>query len=509
MEYDTRSYLRTATARNLQYNPSINLNVTSEENQNLSPAKKRLLHWHYRFGHRNMRAIQLMLRNAPFGTDKYLASSKIIFEERPQCDVCHYAKARRNTVHGKLTQSDPASEGDLKKNHLRPGASVSADHFESRIKGRTLTSFGRRMSEQYVGGCVFVDHMSSYIQVVHQLGFSSSETIRAKQTYEQHYLDHGIMVDTYLADNGVFKANAFINHIRDHAQRLRFCGVNAHHQNGVAERAIKTVSDISRAMMLHASVHWKDGIDSSLWPMSTTYAAYIHNHFPDEHGIAPADLFSGSQFPRHKLKDIHTWGCPVYVLDPTLQQGKKLPKWQPRSRKGVFVGFSSSHGSEVPLVLNPATGHISPQFHVVFDDSFSTVCSQQDIDTPPSFWNEFDLNEFLYQIPLDVDSPATLSNEWLTPQEREEKERTRVRALQLRSISQTIVPSLTQTSAPQPSTPTPLHILAEPRSTEPNYVDAVEWASDLPLNTSSTPPTPSGFLHLFLYLHFGGALEPT
>ena len=87
-----------------------------------------------------------MLRNAPFGTDKYLVSSKVSFEERHQCDVCHYAKARRNAVHGKLTQADPASEGDLKKNHLHPGASVSADHFESRIKGRTLTSFGRRMS---------------------------------------------------------------------------------------------------------------------------------------------------------------------------------------------------------------------------------------------------------------------------------------------------------------------------------------------------------------------------
>jgi len=296
------------------------------------------------------------------------------------------------------------------------------------------------------------------------------------------------MIDTYLADNGVFKANTFINHIRDHAQRLRFCGVNAHHQNGTAERAIKTVSDMSRAMMLHASVHWKDGIDSSLWPMTTTYAAYIYNHFPDAHGIAPADLFSGTQFPRHKLKDIHTWGCPVYVLDPTLQRGKKLPKWQPRSRKGIFVGFSSSHGSEVPLILNPNTGHISPQFHVVFDDSFSTVCSQLDSDTPPSFWNEFDLDEFLYQIPLDADTTTTLADEWLTPQEREEKERTRVRALQLRSLGQTVIPPSTGTS-----TSTALRLLPESISSskEPKYVDAVEFVSDLPLILPQPSPIPS------------------
>ena len=57
--------------------------------------------------------------------------------------------------------------------------------------------------------------------------------------------------------------------------------------------------------------------------MAVDYATYIHNHLPNDHGIAPADLFTGTQIPRHKLKDIHVWGCPVYVLDPTLQQGKK------------------------------------------------------------------------------------------------------------------------------------------------------------------------------------------
>jgi hypothetical protein len=49
---------------------------------------------------------------------------------------------------------------------------------------------------------------------------------------------------------------------------MHFCGNNAHHQNGVAERAIKTISNMARAMILHASMHWKDGIDASLWPMT-------------------------------------------------------------------------------------------------------------------------------------------------------------------------------------------------------------------------------------------------
>ena len=187
--------------------------------------------------------------------------------------------------------------------------------------------------------------------------------------------------------------------------------MNAHHWNGVSERALKTISDTSRDMLLHASARWKDGIDAALWPMATTYAVYIYNHIPNEHGIEPADLFSRTQFPRHKLKDIHTWGCLVYVLDPTLHQGNELPKCQPRSRKEIFVWFSPEHGSEVPLILNPTTGHISPQFHVVYDDAFSTLSSISNDDPPSSFWNEIDIDKFLCISPLDDDSPLTLGDE--------------------------------------------------------------------------------------------------
>ena len=67
----------------------------------------------------------------------------------------------------------------------------------------------------------------------------------------------------------------------------------------------------------------------------------------------------------------------MYVLEPALQDGKKIPKWQPRARLGIFMGFLQVHSSLVPLVLNVSTGKISPQYqyHVVFDDEFSTVNS--------------------------------------------------------------------------------------------------------------------------------------
>jgi hypothetical protein len=184
------------------------------------------------------------------------------------------------------------------------------------------------------------------------LGLSDVETIRAKQAYEKFCLDHGVLIQDYLTDSGAFKANKFVQHIRESHQLVHFCGTNAHHQNGVAERAIQTISNMVRAMILHACLHWENVIDSSLWPMAVKYVSHVYNQMPKLNGVCPADFFSGSTVPRHRLLDLHVWGCPVYVLDPKLQQGQKLPRWQPRSIQGIFMGLSTQDASEVPLVLN-------------------------------------------------------------------------------------------------------------------------------------------------------------
>jgi hypothetical protein len=180
------------------------------------------------------------------------------------------------------------------------------DHFESRLRGRTFDSYGKATSNQYIRGCLFVDHSSTYVHIEHQLGFSAVETIRAKQNYEKFFLDNGVLIQGYLTDSGAFKANKFVQHIRESHQLIRYCGTNSHHQNGVAERAIQTISNMVRAVILHACLHWKNGIDYFLWPMAVTYAAHVYNHTPKD-GICPADILTGSTVPRHRLIDLHVW----------------------------------------------------------------------------------------------------------------------------------------------------------------------------------------------------------
>jgi hypothetical protein len=40
---------------------------------------------------------------------------------------------------------------------------------------------------------------------------------------------------------------------------------------------------------------------------------------------------------------------------------------------GVYIGRSPFHASNVGFIPNPRTIHVSPQFHVVYDDDFMMV----------------------------------------------------------------------------------------------------------------------------------------
>ena len=93
----------------------------------------------------------------------------------------------------------------------------------------------------------------------------------------------------------------------------------------------------------------------------------------DDDGINPMEKFAGTTIDI-TLKNNHTRGCIVYALDEIFQRHIDVPpKWEPRSRSGIYLGHSPFHAGSVALVLNPATVYVSPQCHVVFDDKFTQL----------------------------------------------------------------------------------------------------------------------------------------
>ena len=78
------------------------------------------------------------------------------------------------------------------------------------------------------------------------------------------------------------------------------------------------------------------------------------------------------------LCQLHVWGAPTHILEAKVQDGKKVPKFDPRSCQGKFLGYSPDHASSVALILNHSTGKILPQFHCLFDNFFQTVQGVKD-----------------------------------------------------------------------------------------------------------------------------------
>ena len=77
-----------------------------------------------------------------------------------------------------------------------------------------------------------------------------------------------------------------------------------------------------------------------------TYAVYLYNNTPRrQDGLCPAEIWARSKSNYSQLKHAHPWGCAVYVLHPKLQDGFKIPCWEPRSRRGVYMGTSPLHAS--------------------------------------------------------------------------------------------------------------------------------------------------------------------
>jgi ribosomal protein S12 methylthiotransferase accessory factor YcaO len=104
---------------------------------------------------------------------------------------------------------------------------------------------------------------------------NTGETLRAKKAFEQVAAQFGITITGYRADNVPFGSQEFMAHIEDNHQTMTFSGMGAHHQNGVAERAIKTITGLARAMLLHAIIMWPDQANLELWPFALEHAVYL------------------------------------------------------------------------------------------------------------------------------------------------------------------------------------------------------------------------------------------
>jgi hypothetical protein len=235
------------------------LTVADETNQNLTSPQKELMLWHWRLVHINFEWVQMLTaqpRDKAFLPSINTKQPTVSWCPIPLCMACQMAKQARRTPDIARMITDTTKEMMTKRYNLRPGQKVSLDQYMGLIPGRLPHTKGKELEkDHYTGGTIFVDHASVFIYVRNQVSLHAGETIVSKKLFETLAQSYGVTIESYLADNVPFNSREFTQDLHSKGQKIDLSDVGAHHQNGVAERAIKTVTSLARVMLLHMAFH--------------------------------------------------------------------------------------------------------------------------------------------------------------------------------------------------------------------------------------------------------------
>ncbi|XP_031505644.2 retrovirus-related Pol polyprotein from transposon TNT 1-94 isoform X1 [Nymphaea colorata] len=133
-------------------------------------------------------------------------------------------------------------------------------------------------------------------------------------------------------------------------------------QNGVAERKNRQLLNVTRALLFQRNLpkqYWGDAVLTS---------AYLINRMPSRvlNGQTPHSMLPGSRPPF--LLPPRVFGCVCFIHD----HSPYVKKLDPRSIKGVFVGYSPTQKGY--KCLDPTTGRVYVTKDVTFLEHVSYFC---------------------------------------------------------------------------------------------------------------------------------------
>jgi hypothetical protein len=267
------------------HTPNVIIDVEEQDKQPVNDMAE-LLMLHYKYGHISMKKLQEMAKQGII--PKRLTKCRI-----PTCSACLYSKATKRPWRNKTTKTDQNDNAPTK-----PGQVVSVDQLVSPTPGLIAQMSGFLTTKRYKYATVYVDQYSRYGFIFLQKTASGQETVEGKAAFESMARRQGIRIQNYHADNGIFKAHEWIESCKKEGQGLTFAGVNAHHQNGVAERRIRELQELARTMLIHANKRWADSVTANLWPYAIRMAQEAVNNTPslqDKERRSPIELFTGTK----------------------------------------------------------------------------------------------------------------------------------------------------------------------------------------------------------------------
>ena len=298
--------------------------------------------WHARFGHADSRAIMQLFTRGMANTAKATEATAALkqLSSAAHCEPC---------LRGKQTRAPLTGSADGATRASRPLQIVHMD-----LCG-PYPHHGRDGSRYLL---VIVDDATRYLftrgLLTKDQAFDSF--CRFKAMAETQHCAANYRVAYLRTDNGgEFLSNSFSSYLEQHGIRRQLTAPYTSSQNGVAERAFRTINDAARTM-LHES-----GLPYSFFFDAVAYAVYVRNRLPTS-SVAGMTRFEAWFGYKPRIDQLRPFGCVAHVHIPAAHR----TKMDPRSHRCVFIGISAD--SKQYRLFDPATRTVIQSRDVQFDE---------------------------------------------------------------------------------------------------------------------------------------------
>jgi transposase InsO family protein len=290
--------------------------------------------WHRRLGHLNVRSVrflQSMVSGMTLGKDE---------ASMPFCEGC---------VQGKQHRAPFPKDGGTRA--TKPLEIVHSD-----VCGpMRTTSIGG--SRYFV---TFIDDFSRRVWLY---------TLKTKGECLEKFKEFKALAETqsehkikaFRSDNGgEFISKAFQRFLKNHGIERQPSTPYTPEQNGVAERANRTIVEMARSM-IHAQ-----RLKLSFWAEAVTNAVYIRNRCPTRAlvTVTPQEAWSGR---KPCISHMRVFGCIAYAKVPDAKRGKLDAK----GTKCLFLGYCE--GTKAYRLMCVESRKIIRSRDVVFDEDSTSV----------------------------------------------------------------------------------------------------------------------------------------
>jgi len=321
--------------------------LASETAFSLSTLPTDISLWHRRFIHHNYADVKRMIQK------KLVTGLKLESNAKPDpvCEPCIAGKMHSNPF--------PPSP-----NHNR--APLELIHSDLHGPLPVTTHSG------YKYWITFIDDCSCFRAVY--LLKAKSEAFEAFKDYKSWAENQlGAKIRALQDDKGgEYMSNAFLKFTTACGIERRHSVRNRPQQNGLAERANRTMGERITAMLAES------GLPLSFWGYCIASMVHVWNRLPTS-SLAGTTPFEAFYQRKPNVSHLRVWGCTAYVH---IQRDKRN-SLEPYAEKCVFIGYPS--GYKGWLFYNPTTGQTRISERADFDERYFPCLSGEKRPKIPSF----------------------------------------------------------------------------------------------------------------------------